>query len=118
MGANPHFGAEGTPQLRLEVFCESNRLLASRSSHQSTVLGETMYYGTGIVLIVVGAILRWAVADRVQGINLPMIGLICMVGGVLAIVLTMLSSARGTRTTRHTEVDPATGARTDRIDTV
>ena len=49
--------------------------------------------GVGIFLLVVGAILNWAVADMVKGVDLHMIGLICMAGGVLAIVLGLVVGA-------------------------
>ncbi len=53
--------------------------------------------GAGIFLLVVGAILNWAVADAIKGVDLHMIGLICMGGGILAIVLGLLLGTGSTR---------------------
>jgi hypothetical protein len=58
---------------------------------------RTTGIGAGVVLLVIGAILNWAVADRISGVDLHMIGLICMGGGILAIVLGLLAGA-GSRT--------------------
>ncbi len=55
-----------------------------------------MGIGTSIFLIALGAILRWGVADAIEGINLPVIGLILMVVGVLGLLISLffLSSYR------------------------
>ena len=81
-----------------------------------------MYIGLGIFLLVLGAILFFAVGSTaVAGINLSVIGIILMIGGVLAILLSFLMQA-GTRrtggmtTTRESHVDPDTGTRVDRTD--
>lgn len=52
------------------------------------------WVGPGIFLLVVGAILYWAVSDRVPGVNLGMIGIIMMVGGGIAILLSFLVPSR------------------------
>lgn len=81
-----------------------------------------MYIGLGIFLLVLGAILYFAVGTTVvAGINLSVIGIICMVGGVVAIILSFLQQSasrnRGSFTaTRETQVDPATGSRVERTD--
>ena len=49
-----------------------------------------MAIGTGIFLIAVGAILRYGVSDSINGVNLPVIGLILMIVGVLGIVISLL----------------------------
>jgi hypothetical protein len=49
-----------------------------------------MGIGTGIFLIAVGAILRWGVSDAVEGVNLPVIGLILMIVGVIGLVVSLL----------------------------
>ena len=55
-----------------------------------------MYIGLGIFLIVVGAILTFALNASVDAVNLEMIGWICMAAGVLAILLSLvLTSRRG-----------------------
>ncbi|HQY98205.1 MAG TPA: DUF6458 family protein [Phycicoccus sp.] len=73
-----------------------------------------MYIGLGIFLLVVGAILYFAVGTAVIGpVSISMIGLICMIGGVLAIVLSFLQGAgrrggagTGYTATRESHVDP------------
>jgi cytochrome c oxidase subunit IV len=57
--------------------------LAARS------LGYTghMALGTSLFLIAVGAILRYAVSDSLQGIDIPTIGLILMIVGVAGMVI-------------------------------
>ena len=49
-----------------------------------------MGFGTSIVLIAVGAILRFAVSVTTTGFNLHSIGLILMIVGVLALVLSIV----------------------------
>ena len=49
-----------------------------------------MYVGGSLVLIAAGAILRYAVADRWEAVNLPMIGLILMVVGAIGLVFSLL----------------------------
>jgi hypothetical protein len=62
-----------------------------------------MGIGGGIFLIVVGAILAFAVSDSVSGVDLTMIGYICMAAGVLALVISLVLNAQRTNTT-HREV--------------
>ncbi len=59
--------------------------------------------GTGIGLLVIGAILAFAVRDAVPGVTLIMIGYICLVAGALAIVLGLVSNAQASRPTRVVE---------------
>ncbi len=79
-----------------------------------------MYIGTGIFLLVLGAILNWGVADRISGVNLHMIGLICMAGGALAIMLSFLAGpgrrSGGYTATRTASVDHATGTTVEQVD--
>ena len=79
-----------------------------------------MYIGLGIALLVIGAILYFAVTASIGGISISMIGLILMIGGVLAILLSFLQQAgnriRGSTTTRETSVDPGSGSRIERTD--
>ncbi|MBK9726403.1 MAG: DUF6458 family protein [Candidatus Lutibacillus vidarii] len=77
-----------------------------------------MHIGSGVFLLVLGAILNWGVADRVSGVNLHVIGLICMAGGVLAILLSLVtgSRSRGYSATRTATVDKATGTTVERVD--
>ena len=49
--------------------------------------GHFMTMGTGLFLVAVGAILRYAVADSWDAVDLEMIGLILMVVGAIAFVV-------------------------------
>ena len=48
-----------------------------------------MGIGTSIFLIALGAILRWGVSDSVNGIDLPVIGLILMIVGILGLLISL-----------------------------
>jgi len=63
-----------------------------------------MTIGTSIVLIAVGAILKWAVTAQVNGINLQTAGTVLLVLGIIGLVLSVIytfywSRARTTTTT-------------------
>ena len=80
-----------------------------------------MYIGLGIFLIVVGAILTFALNASVDAVNLGAIGWICMAAGVLAIVLSLAlarrtTAAGGYSARRVSHTDPATGTRVDEVD--
>ena len=62
-----------------------------------------MGMGTGIFLIVLGAILAFAVRDSWDVIDLTTVGYICLIAGVLAIVLTLILNNQR-RNTSHREV--------------
>lgn len=49
-----------------------------------------MTFGTSIFLLAVGAILKFAVTDRVEDINLETVGVILMIAGVVGILLSLL----------------------------
>ena len=49
-----------------------------------------MAFGTSILLIAIGAILKFAVADTADGINLGTVGVILMIAGALGILLSLL----------------------------
>jgi len=49
-----------------------------------------MGIGTSIFLIAVGAILRYAITENVEGVNLDVVGLILMIVGVVGLVLSFL----------------------------
>ncbi len=57
-----------------------------------------MTTGLGIFLLVVGAVLSFAVKDSVAGVNLTMIGYICMGAGALAVILGLITNAQATNT--------------------
>jgi hypothetical protein len=62
-----------------------------------------MYIGGGIFLIVVGGILAFGVRDNVSNLDVGMIGWVCIAGGILAIVLSLVLGQQRTNTS-HTEV--------------
>ena len=62
-----------------------------------------MGIGTGIALLVIGAILSFGVSDRLEGVDLTVIGYICMGAGVLAIILAIALTQQRTNTS-HREV--------------
>lgn len=49
-----------------------------------------MAFGTSILLIAIGAILKFAVTDTVDGINLETVGVILMIAGALGILLSLM----------------------------
>ncbi len=61
-----------------------------------------MGIGTGIFLLVVGAILAFGVRDNLTDFSLVNIGYICMAAGALAVVLALVMNQR--RSTSHTVV--------------
>jgi len=62
-----------------------------------------MGLGIGIVLLVIGAVLSFAVRDSVPGVDLSMVGYICMGAGAIALVLGLVTNTQATRT-KHTSV--------------
>ncbi|HEY3437433.1 MAG TPA: DUF6458 family protein [Actinotalea sp.] len=62
-----------------------------------------MGLGTGIFLIVLGAILAFAVRDSWDVLDLTTVGYICLLAGVLAIILTLVLNNQR-RNTSHREV--------------
>lgn len=69
-----------------------------------------MYFGGSIALIAIGAILAFAVTDAINGVDLTMVGYICMAAGALGIVLSLVVNSqrnRGVSDTRRDDVPPA-----------
>lgn len=58
-----------------------------------------MALGTGIFLIVVGAILAFAVRDSIDAIDLTMVGYIMLAAGVVAIIISLVVNAQNRKTT-------------------
>jgi hypothetical protein len=52
-----------------------------------------MYIGGSIFLIALGAILRFAVADTIDGFNLAAIGVILMIVGGIGLVVSLVQTA-------------------------
>jgi hypothetical protein len=61
-----------------------------------------MGIGIGIVLIVIGAILLWAVQVDLPFVSDDTLGIILIVAGILAVVLALVMNAQRTRT-KHTQ---------------
>lgn len=59
-----------------------------------------MVLGSGIFLLVVGAILSFAVKDSIDAVDLTLVGYICMGAGVLALIVSLLANGQK-RTTKH-----------------
>lgn len=57
-----------------------------------------MRIGASLFLIAVGAILKWAITDEVNGVNLTTIGVILMVVGVIGLVLSLILASMRRRT--------------------
>jgi Domain of unknown function (DUF6458) len=56
-----------------------------------------MTIGTSILLIAVGAIIRYALTFDVSGVSRPVIGLILMIAGVVGLVLSLIYMANARR---------------------
>ncbi|MDX6276907.1 MAG: hypothetical protein QOJ72_1035 [Nocardioidaceae bacterium] len=65
-----------------------------------------MYFGGSIALIALGAILAFAVQDRLSGIDLVTVGYICMAAGALGIVLSLIVNGQRDRAVRRDELPP------------
>jgi hypothetical protein len=65
-----------------------------------------MALGTSLFLIAVGAILRYAVSDSIQGIDIPTIGLILMIVGVIGMVISFFMMTLWDRRRRGDYVEP------------
>ncbi len=64
-----------------------------------------MGIGVSLFLIAVGAVLKWAVTDHVNNVNLSTVGVILMVVGLVGLVLSIALSA----TRRRTDIIQQTG---------
>jgi hypothetical protein len=63
-----------------------------------------MTFGGSILLIVVGAILRFAVHVHTKGFNLHTVGLILMIAGAVGLVIAIWQWAVWSRRSRQSEV--------------
>jgi UPF0716 family protein affecting phage T7 exclusion len=61
-----------------------------------------MGVGVGVVLLVVGAILFWAVEMDIPGVSDDTLGIILMVAGVIAIILALIMNQQRSNT-KHVE---------------
>lgn len=67
-----------------------------------------MTIGVSIFLMAVGAVLKFAVADSVDGVDLGVVGIILMVAGAIGLVagLIIQGTRRGTVVERRVYEDP------------
>jgi membrane protein implicated in regulation of membrane protease activity len=65
--------------------------------------------GAGMTLLVIGAILAFAVTDKVPNINLPVVGLILMVAGGILIANAQRGARRERRVLRREESEDPDG---------
>lgn len=56
-----------------------------------------MSVGLGVFLVAFGAILSFAVSDRLAGVNLVMVGYICMAAGLVTVVLSFVIAGQRRR---------------------
>jgi fucose permease len=75
-----------------------SRDAAERLHHE----GDTMGIGLGVVLVVVGAALMWAINLNIAHVDDFTLGLILFIVGIVAIVLSVYLNAQRNRTT-HVE---------------
>lgn len=95
----PAADEEGDPRLRETPDCARTHL------KDTTLMQNSSLAGWGIALVVLGAILRWAVADALPGINLAVIGLILIVAGVATFALGFIPRGKATRVTHSVRSD-------------
>jgi hypothetical protein len=78
-----------------------------------------MSIGGGIALIVIGAILAYALDFQVAGIDIMLIGYILIAAGVLVTIIGIVFATRRRRTVTEarTAVDPASGEQVTRRST-
>ncbi|TFD73637.1 DUF6458 family protein [Cryobacterium gelidum] len=70
-----------------------------------------MSIGLGIFLLVVGAVLVWALDLTITGVNLQLIGYILLAAGALVLILglVLMTRRRSSVSTTRTIADPANG---------
>ncbi len=68
-----------------------------------------MALGSGIALIVIGAVLSFALDLQVEGVDFVLIGYICMGAGLVAVILSLIVNAQRANTSHRqvTEQVPA-----------
>lgn len=64
-----------------------------------------MGIGGGIALLVIGAILSFGISDRLEGVDLTVIGYICMGAGALMLVLAIVMNSQRANTTHRQVVE-------------
>lgn len=64
-----------------------------------------MSIGLGVFLVALGAILSFAVRDSLPGVDLVMVGYICMAAGIATIILSFILGAQRRRVEHTTVVE-------------
>ena len=64
-----------------------------------------MAIGSALFILAVGAILRFAVQDSIEGVDLSVVGLILMVIGVIGLIAGIWQTSRFSRTTTPAPVN-------------
>jgi len=64
-----------------------------------------MALGTSLFLIAVGAIMRYAVSDSLEGIDIPTIGLILMIVGIVGLLISLFTMTLWDRDRRRGVVE-------------
>lgn len=64
-----------------------------------------MRIGSGIFLLVIGAILAFAVRDSIDAVDLTMVGYICMAAGALALLLALIVQRQRAHTSHREVID-------------
>lgn len=64
-------------------------------------MGRTARIGGPIAIVVIGAILYFAISDMVEGVDLTMIGLILMVAGAVWLLIELVVNRRRSAVTRE-----------------
>ena len=74
-----------------------------------------MSLGGGIFLIVVGAILAFALNVNLSWIDLHMVGYICLIAGIIITIIgiILITRRRTSRISRSTTIDPNSGQQID-----
>jgi cation transporter-like permease len=65
-----------------------------------------MRIGLGVGLLVIGAVLAFAVRDSVPGVSLEIVGYICLGAGALALILGLVENTQRTNTSHRSTIDP------------
>jgi hypothetical protein len=73
-----------------------------------------MKIGASLIVIAIGAILKFAVTTDVSGVNLGMIGVILMIVGAVGLVISLILMATRRRTDVISRVDDGYGPRATR----
>jgi heme/copper-type cytochrome/quinol oxidase subunit 2 len=64
-----------------------------------------MALGTSLFLIAVGAIMRYAISDSLEGVDIPTVGLILMIVGIIGLLISLLTMTLWDRDRRRGAVE-------------